>query len=139
MPFVIWFVGVFRIFYTFASAKFESMTSRLRQLLAISLLFLFSLENVASGSTPTGSKEDASRPGLTVQKEAQPFLLLLVEENEELNNKDDGTLEPFLAEEAIPHAVHALSPSLGRIYSTSGPFLGFGSFPLYKFLCSFII
>lgn len=130
---------MFNIFYTFASAKFESITSRLRQVLAISLLFLFSLENVAYGSTPTDSKEDASKYGVSEQKEAMLFLPLLAEESEELNIKDEGTLEPLLREAAIPHAVNDLLPRMGKIYGTTGPFLGPGSFPLYKFLCSFII
>lgn len=70
-------------------AKFETMILRLRPVLTILLLLLFSLENVANGAMDVCSEKNQNLHHLSAQKENLTLFSFIIEENESEERTDD--------------------------------------------------
>ena len=80
---------VLKFFSTFASAKFEPMILRLRPVLTILLLLLFSLENVTYASMDAGREKYSDNHHFSTHKETPVQLSFIIEESENEERNDD--------------------------------------------------
>ncbi len=132
------YIEVFDFFSTFVQVTIYTMTLRLRQVLSVFLLVLFSLENIAAYTTSDPVK-NISHHGISAAIEIQPLLALLTEESEEKDNKDDGDVETYISQEDLPFGSNSLPDVVGKAYQNTSALLGSISSALYKFFCSFLL
>lgn len=107
---------VLKFFSTFACAKFEPMILRLRPVLTILLLLLFSLENVTYASMDPGREKYSDNHHFSRQKEKPVLLSFIIEENENEERNDDKvhgsathnapTVHPLLVYHSISKTGH---------------------------------
>ena len=108
----------------------------MRQALAVFLLLLFTLENVASAATFTEAARDNSARTVAIQTQFQPGFAVLAEENEERDLKDDVVLEPA-GVVSFP-VIHFRNP-IGKLQIPIENPNPFGSVPLYQYICLLLI
>ncbi len=114
------------------------MTFRLRQVLSVFLVVLFSLESVAASAT-TDAGKNVSLKQVSATIAIQPLLALLAEESEERDNKDDGDLETHISQVGLPFGSGLLPAAVGKAYKNIAALRGSVSSALYKFFCSLLL
>ena len=108
----------------------------MRQALAVFLLLLFTVENVASAATFSEAARNSGTRSIAIQQQSQPGFVVLAEQNEERDLKDDGTLENA---EVLTNPVIHISNTVGKIQIPTETPNPFGSVPLYQYICLLLL
>lgn len=119
--------------------KFETMTFRLRQVLTLFVLSLFSIENVAMYVIAQNNETKSALIRQSFQSDIQPLFPLLAEEIEERDQKDETSLECGLPEFTFPSSNHFLPSATGMIQSSTIVRLQVKALPRYTVFCSLLI
>ena len=114
------------------------MNFRLRPVLSVFLLLLFSLEIIAPSAT-TDPGKNVPQKSISATIEIQPFLALLAEESIERDNKDNGDIETYLSEVDLAFGSTLLPAAVGKALKNTAGLRGSVSSALYKFFCSFLL